>query len=112
MFLVTRKRLRPPPSLAYSLRIFVKRNKLLVGAVAAVFAALVFGIFGTSWQAHVAGVPRFQNEIYLVAYLLLTSFFLLYVPFSKISHYLYYPFTRYWIGRALGHRGSLPFTRA
>jgi serine/threonine protein kinase len=47
-----------PPSVAYSLKTFVKRNKLLVGAVAAVFAALVFGIFGTSWQAHVANVQR------------------------------------------------------
>ena len=47
-----------PPSLAYSFKTFVKRNKLLVGAIAAVFAALVFGIFGTSWQAHVAGVQR------------------------------------------------------
>jgi tetratricopeptide (TPR) repeat protein len=47
-----------PPSLAYSFKTFVKRNKLLVGAVAAVFVALVFGIFGTSWQAHVANVQR------------------------------------------------------
>ena len=46
-----------------------------------------------------------------MAYLLLTSFFLLYVPFSKISHYLYYPFTRIWIGRALGHRGSYPYSQ-
>jgi hypothetical protein len=44
----------------------------------------------------------------VVAYLYLTSFFLLYVPFSKISHYLYYPFTRWWLGKALGHRGSFP----
>jgi hypothetical protein len=33
------------------------------------------------------------------------------VPFSKISHYLYYPFTRYWLGRSLGHRGSMPYAR-
>lgn len=68
----------------------------------------VWFALGVMTQAHIAGVSRFQSELYLVAYLLLTSFFLLYVPFSKISHYLYYPFTRYWIGRALGHRGSLP----
>ncbi|MHC4653187.1 MAG: serine/threonine protein kinase, partial [Planctomycetota bacterium] len=36
-----------PPSLAYSFKTFVKRNKMLVGAIAAVFVALVFGIFGT-----------------------------------------------------------------
>jgi hypothetical protein len=30
----------------------------------------------------------------MLMYFLLTAFFLMYVPFSKISHYLYYPFTR------------------
>ncbi len=63
---------------------------------------------GAATAAQINNVAGFQNEIILVAYLLLTSFFLLYVPFSKISHYLYYPFTRIWIGRALGHRGSYP----
>lgn len=38
----------------------------------------------------------------------LTAFFLIYVPFSKICHYLYYPFTRFFLGRTLGHRGTLP----
>jgi len=52
-----------------------------------------------------------QSELLLVAFLLATSFFLIYVPFSKISHYLYYPFTRYWLGRSLGHRGSMPYAR-
>lgn len=56
-------------------------------------------------------VGPLQSELYLVAYLLATSFFLIYVPFSKISHYLYYPFTRFWLGRSLGHRGSLPYAR-
>jgi len=66
---------------------------------------------GAVTEAYIYGVPSLQNETYLVAYLLLTSFFLLYVPFSKISHYLYYPFTRIWIGRALGHRGSYPYSK-
>ncbi len=66
---------------------------------------------GVVTQASLAGIEQLANELYLVAYLFLTSFFLLYVPFSKISHYLYYPFTRYWIGRALGHRGSFPVVR-
>jgi nitrate reductase gamma subunit len=69
-----------------------------------------FGL-GTVTQASIAGVEGFANLGYLVVYLYLTSFFLLYVPFSKISHYLYYPFTRWWIGKALGHRGSLPVAR-
>ncbi len=47
----------------------------------------------------------------LMTFFMLTAFFLIYVPFSKISHYLYYPFTRYWLGRTLGHRGVYPITR-
>jgi nitrate reductase gamma subunit len=71
----------------------------------------VWFALGAATQAYVAGMEAFSSELLLVAYLYLTSFFLLYVPFSKISHYLYYPFTRWWIGRALGHRGSLPVVR-
>jgi len=44
----------------------------------------------------------------VLTYFLMTAFFLIYVPFSKISHYLYYPFMRYWIGRALAQRGVFP----
>jgi nitrate reductase gamma subunit len=69
-----------------------------------------FGL-GTVTQMFIAGSSTFTSINYLVAYLYLTSFFLLYVPFSKISHYLYYPFTRWYLGKALGHRGSLPATR-
>lgn len=69
-----------------------------------------FGL-GTMTQAYVAGSETFSSVGLLIAYLYLTSFFLLYVPFSKISHYLYYPFTRWWLGKALGHRGSLPVAR-
>ena len=71
----------------------------------------VWFAIGVMTQAHISGVRGFESVNILIVYLLLTSFFLLYVPFSKISHYLYYPFSRYWIGRALGHRGSMPYTR-
>jgi hypothetical protein len=65
----------------------------------------------TVWFA--AGVVAAPNstangEMPLIAYFLLTAFFLVYVPFSKISHYLYYPFTRYWLGHTLGYRGVFP----
>ena len=69
---------------------------------------IVWFFIGTATQAHIAGVRQFPQEGWVIAYLYLTSFFLLYVPFSKISHYLYYPFTRWYIGKALGHRGSYP----
>ena len=49
-----------------------------------------------------------QGEAVLLIYFILTAFFLIYVPFSKISHYLYYPFTRYWFGKSMGHRGVYP----
>ncbi len=47
----------------------------------------------------------------LMIYFIMTAFFLVYVPFSKISHYLYYPFTRFYFGRTMGHRGVYPIKR-
>jgi hypothetical protein len=52
-----------------------------------------------------------QREWPLLGYFWLTAFFLVYVPFSKISHYLYYPFARWYLGRTLGHRGVYPVER-
>jgi len=52
-----------------------------------------------------------NGEWHLLGYFFLASFFLVYVPFSKISHYLYYPFTRYYLGKSLGHRGVFPILR-
>jgi|SRR5208337_3318218 len=54
--------------------------------------------------------PR-AGEGSLLAYFFLTAFFLVYVPFSKISHYLYYPFARWYLGRTLGHRGVYPLVK-
>jgi nitrate reductase gamma subunit len=51
------------------------------------------------------------GEWHLLGYFFLATFFLVYVPFSKISHYLYYPFTRYYLGKTLGHRGVFPILR-
>jgi hypothetical protein len=67
--------------------------------------------FGSAILAQARFLGWLRSDLLLVAFLLATSFFLIYVPFSKISHYLYYPFTRYWLGRSLGHRGSLPYAR-
>ncbi len=52
-----------------------------------------------------------DSEFSLLAYFLLTAFFLIYVPFSKVSHYLYYPFARWYLGRTLGHRGVYPLVK-
>jgi hypothetical protein len=54
---------------------------------------------------------RSAAEWPFVLFFTLTAVFLVYVPFSKICHYLYYPFTRFFLGRTLGHRGVLAPTR-
>ena len=51
------------------------------------------------------------NELPLIIFFGLTAFLLIYVPFSKICHYLYYPFTRYFLGRTMGHRGVFPIKK-
>jgi hypothetical protein len=45
-------------------------------------------------------------------FFLMTTFFLLYVPFSKISHYVLYPFNRVMFGQIFGGRGVLNKDRA
>ena len=52
-----------------------------------------------------------RGEGHLLSFFILTAFFLVYVPFSKISHYLYYPFTRYYFGKSMGYRGVFPVQR-
>lgn len=47
----------------------------------------------------------------LMVYFIMTAFFLVYVPFSKISHYLYYPFTRFYFGKTMHYRGVYPVKR-
>lgn len=51
------------------------------------------------------------GQWHLLTFFILTAFFLAYVPFSKISHYLYYPFTRYYFGKSMGYRGVYPIQR-
>jgi nitrate reductase gamma subunit len=51
---------------------------------------------------------RAHGEFALLGYFFLTAFFLIYVPFSKISHYIYYPFARWYLGKTLGYRGVYP----
>jgi hypothetical protein len=42
------------------------------------------------------------------AYFVVTAAFLLYVPFSKISHYVYWFFSRVLMGIRYGRRGVIP----
>ncbi len=47
----------------------------------------------------------------LSVYFTLTALLLVYVPVSKISHYLYMPFTRFYYGFLFGRRGVLAAAR-
>jgi cbb3-type cytochrome oxidase subunit 3 len=41
----------------------------------------------------------------ILAYFVVAALFLVYEPFSKIRHYIYYPFARYFYGTSFGRRG-------
>jgi nitrate reductase gamma subunit len=67
---------------------------------------LVILFFGS---AFLALLGRFQrSEALLLAFYGVTAVFLVYEPFSKIIHYLYFPFAHFFLGRSLGHRGVYP----
>lgn len=65
------------------------------------------------FAAGVLAVPNVaqKTEWPLILFFVLTAFFLIYVPFSKICHYLYYPFNRYFLGKTMGHRGVFPLKK-
>jgi hypothetical protein len=77
------------------------------------FATAFFGIaplFGPATSVDSYSHPA---DLWAVGILFaLTSFLLFYVPFSKISHYIFWPFQRYYIGKHFGHRGVYPKIRA
>lgn len=49
---------------------------------------------------------------WMIAYFLITAAFLIYVPFSKISHYVYWFFARVFFGLRYGRRGIVPGKKA
>ena len=62
----------------------------------------------TAWMVSGVLAAPLNSEPYLFAYFALATFFLVYVPFSKISHYIYWPFIRFYMGKHFGHRGVYP----
>jgi nitrate reductase gamma subunit len=46
-------------------------------------------------------------EAGIMVYFVIAALFLVYEPFSKIRHYIYYPFARYFHGAAFGRRGVI-----
>lgn len=47
------------------------------------------------------------ENVWMWLFFIMTTFFLVYVPFSKISHYVLYPFGRINFGKIFGGRGIL-----
>lgn len=62
----------------------------------------------TLWMLTGIFASPLKSEPWLFRYYCMATFFLFYVPFSKISHYVYYPFIRYYVGKHFGHRGTFP----
>ena len=59
--------------------------------------------FGSAIMALLLDTPFWR-----LTYFLITAGFLFYVPFSKISHYIYFFFSHFLTGRRYGWRGVLP----
>ena len=62
---------------------------------------MVLGFLGTG----MLGLMGWEAAI--IAYFVVSALFLVYEPFSKIRHYIYYPFARYYYGAAFGRRGVI-----
>ena len=59
--------------------------------------------FFTGIMALLLNTPFWRTSYYLI-----TAAFLIYVPFSKISHYIYFFFARFLTGKRYGWRGIIP----
>ena len=55
-----------------------------------------------------AGCLVYYTDTWRFIYFLITALFLIYVPFSKISHYLYWFFARTFLRIRYGRRGVMP----
>ena len=47
----------------------------------------------------------------MIVYFIIAAFFLVYEPFSKVRHYIYYPFARYFSGGEFSRKGVLKASR-
>lgn len=55
-----------------------------------------------------AGILILQGIVWgSYAYFIIVFFFLVYEPFSKMNHYIYYPFARYFYGSETARKGTL-----
>lgn len=68
------------------------------------FALIMMTLFYALGISAVADSPEILGMRPVLTFFILAAFFHIYVPFSKIIHYLYYPFTRYYLGKMMEHR--------
>ena len=68
------------------------------------FALIMMTTFYAAGIGALSPTSTTAGRLFLPMFFLMAAFFHFYVPFSKIIHYLYYPFTRYYLGKAMGHR--------
>ncbi|MCP4201990.1 MAG: hypothetical protein GY769_08660 [bacterium] len=59
------------------------------------------------WFAIAIPAVLLDHPGWLIVYFVMTALLLVYVPVSKISHYIYWFFSRYLFGRRYGRRGVL-----
>ncbi len=71
---------------------------------AIILMTVFFGVGFFAMSLWLTGSP---DTGWMWLFFLMTTFFLLYVPFSKISHYVLYPFGRVMFGQIFGGRGIL-----
>ncbi len=69
---------------------------------AIILMTVFFGVGAVTMDLWIQGRPETG---WMWIFFLMTTFFLLYVPFSKISHYVLYPFGRVNFGMIFGGRG-------
>ncbi len=62
----------------------------------------------TMWMLAGLSAISQQSGAGLLVYYLLATLCLIYMPFSKLSHFVYWPFIRYHMGKHFGHRGVYP----
>jgi hypothetical protein len=84
-------------------RRLAKAEMRIISSIDDYFAILILDLFFLSgiW----ALMTGKTTALYI--FFVMTTFFLLYVPFSKISHYITYPFSRWYYGTHFGGRGVL-----
>ncbi len=72
------------------------------------FAIILMTVFfPVAFGANYYWIQGQADTAWMWGFFIMVTFFLIYVPFSKISHYVLYPFGRWMFGEIFGGRGIL-----